>query len=131
MAAKLVLYQIRDFVRITERGEIDLAGSKQLVREIAQAATAYTDHNILLDMREANIELHKMSDVLEVAMYMFEQDALSGFVHKIANVVKNDEKILMSAKKIKSCLDIEGFHYEYFTSFEDAIEWLAETAPHT
>ena len=28
---------------------------------------------------------------------------------------------------IKNCLDIKDFQYNFFTDFEDAIEWLSST----
>ena len=37
-----------------------------------------------------------------------------------------DEKRLSIAKRFKASLDVHGFTYEVFTSFEDAIDWLSD-----
>ena len=98
---------------------------KQLVREIAEAARVYTDHNILLDLREATIVLSSTSDVVEIALYLAKQEALAGFTNKMCSLIRNEKTELSRARKMKTCLDIEGFQFNYFTEFEAAIEWLA------
>ena len=59
------IYRMKDFLRLTETGEIDVDRSKEIVRQLAVAAAFHADHNILLDLRETTIKEENMSDVLE------------------------------------------------------------------
>jgi hypothetical protein len=49
------------------------------------------------------------------------------FKNKIASVIPNDDKRAHIADGFKLALKIKGFQYDYFTDFEDAIEWLSDT----
>jgi len=126
MATEIKIYKIKDFVRVTETGQIDVDRSKRLIEEIAVAHAFHPDHNILLDLRDTTVAVDSMSDLLEMAMYMASYKSL--FRNKIANVVPNNEDRLVIAKKFKGCLDIQGLEYDFFTDFEAAIEWLSDTS---
>ena len=126
MAAKIKIYKIKDFIRLTETGEIDFDRSRELIREIASAADFHTDHNILIDLTETVVPTASISDLLQLAMDMARHKSL--FQNKIANVVPDDDKRLAIAENFKACLDIQGFEYNFFTDFESAIEWLSETS---
>jgi hypothetical protein len=57
MLSGIKVYKVKDFIRKTETGNIDLKRSKQIVREIANAAGSHTDHNILIDLRETTVSV--------------------------------------------------------------------------
>ena len=126
MATEIKTYRIKDFIKITKAGEIDLDRSRELIREIADAAAHYDDHNLLFDLRETVVATASMSDLLQLAMDMALHKSL--FEKKIANVIPDDDERLLIAENFKACLDIQGFEYNYFTDFESAIEWLSETS---
>jgi hypothetical protein len=65
-----------------------------------------------------------MKNVLEVALEIARYKSV--FKGKLANLLPDDEKRLLTAKQLKVLMDLEGFQYEYFTSFEDAVEWLSD-----
>ena len=127
MSANITIYKIKDFVRVTETGQLDLESSKQLIREIATAHAFHADHNILIDLRDTTVAIGSMSDLLELARYMASYKSL--FRNKLANVVPDNEDRLVMARRFKACLDIEGFTYKFFTDIEAAIEWLSYTSP--
>ncbi len=126
MATEIKTYRIKDFIKLTKTGDIDLDRSRELIREIAGAAAYYDDHNILFDLRETVVAPASMSDLLQLAMDMALYESL--FRNKIASVIPDDDARLVIAEKFKACLDIQGFEYDYFTDFEAAIEWLSETS---
>lgn len=66
-----------------------------------------------------------MADLLKVSLEMASYKSV--FKNRIANVIPNDEERILIAKNFKASLDIKGFDYQFFTNFEEAIEWLSET----
>ena len=125
MASEIKVYNVRDFIRQNEKGDVDLYRSMQIVRELAMASSFHPNHNILLDMRDTTI----VGDVdmgleFQVALEVVRcKSALKG---KIANVVPDDEKRLSLARTFKAAIDLQGFNYEIFTDFEAAMNWLSE-----
>ena len=123
-SARMKIYKMKDLFRLTETGEIDVNRSKEIVRQLAAAAAFHVDHNILLDLRETAIKEESMRDILEVVLEIARYKAV--FKGKLANLLPGDEKRLSMAKQLKNLMVIEGFQYEIFTSFEEAVDWLSD-----
>jgi hypothetical protein len=119
------IYNVNDFIRKTETGNIDLKRSKKIVRELAVAAGSHTDHNILIDLRETSVSAASIEDIMKIALEF--GTYISSFKNKIANIIPDDQKRMIIANRLKACMDIQGFEYEIFTDYENAIEWLSET----
>ena len=124
MSSGIKVYKINDFIRKTESGDIDFDKSVQIVRELSAAAAFYTDHNILIDLRETTLSFAGMDKVMKIAMEFVQ--LMSSFKNKIANVVPSDAERVLMAEKLEACMKIKKFPYRFFTDFEDAIEWLSE-----
>ena len=125
MVSGIKVYNVKDFVRTTQTGNIDLKRSKEIVRDLADAAGSHTDHNILIDLRETTVSVASIEDIIKVALEF--GSYVSSFKNKIANIVPDDHKRMLIANRFKACMDIQGFEYEIFTDYESAIEWLSET----
>jgi len=125
MPSDIKIYKVQDFVRVTETGELDHDRSIQIVRQLATAAGYHVDHNILLDMRETTVKVDGMADLLRIALEFAHHKSV--FRNKVANVIPDEPERMALAEQFKACLTIEGFDYEVFTDFEQAIEWLSET----
>ena len=125
MPLEIKIYKVKDFIRLNESGAIDFARSMEIIHNLAMAASFYSGHNILVDMRDTTLVGEtNMSTILRLALEMARYEStLKG---RIANVVPDDEKRLSVARQFKASLDLQGFQYEIFTNFEDAINWLAE-----
>ncbi len=123
-SARVKIYKMKDFLRLTETGRIDVNRSKEIVRQLAVAAAFHVDHNILLDLRETVVKEESMWDILEVALEIARYR--SAFKGKLANLLPADEKRLSTARQLKALMDIKEFQYEIFTSFEEAVEWLSD-----
>ena len=125
MVSGIKVYKVKDFVRTTQTGNIDLKRSKQLVRELVKVAGSHADHNILIDLRETTVSVSNIVDILEVAREF--GSSVSSFKNKIANIVPDDHERMVIAHRFKACMDMQGFEWEIFTDYEGAIEWLSET----
>ncbi len=124
MASEIKIYKIKDFIRKTETGEIDFDRSRKIIYELVIAASYHADHNILMDLRETTIIPGNIGEILELSIEMARYK--SAFKNKIASVIPDDDDRLAIARQFKACLNLEGFQYDFFTNFEDAIEWLSE-----
>jgi len=98
-SARVKTYRIKDFLRLTEKGKIDIGRSKEIVHQLAAAASFHEDHNILLDLRETTVKEENMGDLLEVALEIARYK--SAFKGKLANLLPGDEKRLFIARKLK------------------------------
>jgi len=126
MLSGIKVYKVKDFIRKTQTGNIDLNRSKQIVRELAKATGSHTNHNILVDLRETTVSpAASIEDIMEVALEF--GSYVSSFKNKIANIIPDDPERMEIASRFKACMDIQGFEYEVFTDYESAIEWLSLT----
>ena len=121
--AKIKIYKIRDFIRYTETGIFDVDRSIKLVHEIATAANFLTEHHLLVDLSDTDVQMD-FSDTLEVATEFVK--LMEGFQNKIAVLIPNTEERLRIAKRFKTMVDQEGFQFNQFFDFEEAMEWLSE-----
>ena len=124
MKTEYKVYKIKDFVRKTVSGEIDMEESMSLVKQFADIAFLHPDHNILVDMRDSELTDASIVDMMKVSLEL--ANALPGFKNKIANVIPNNEERIRIARQFHSCMVLKGFSYEVFTDFEKAMEWLSD-----
>jgi len=125
MPSGLQVYQIKNFIRLNEPGEIDPDNSIKIFRELAAVTTFSTDHNILIDLRKTKVSFTSMEEVMKVTVE-FIQYMQPAFKNKIANVIPNDAQRKSLAKEFELCMNLKKINYRFFTDFEEAIEWLAD-----
>jgi hypothetical protein len=125
MASEIKIYKIKDFVRLSESGEIDLDRSVKMAQKLAAVTTFNLDHNILIDLRKTTVALTSMEDVMKITLE-FIQCMPPLFPNKIANVIPTDENRASLAKKFELCMNIKNINWKFFTDFEQAIEWLSD-----
>jgi hypothetical protein len=125
MASEIKIYKIKDFVRLSESGEIDLDRSVKMAQKLAAVTTFNLDHNILIDLRKTKVALTGMEDVMKITLE-FVQCMPPLFPNKIANVIPTDENRASLAKKFELCMNIKNINWKFFTDFEQAIEWLSD-----
>ena len=125
MNNEIKIYKIKDFVRKTISGEIDLSKSMSLVRQFAAIADLHPDHNILVDMRDTEVTIENITDMMKISLEL--ANSLPDFKNKIADVIPDNEERLRTARQFHSCMVLKGFSYEIFTDFEKALEWLSDT----
>ncbi len=126
MTVSYKIYKIKDFIRRTEKGEINIQKSLNTVAELAIASEFHKDVNILIDLRDTETTLD-YGDLLKVALeFAYYKDC---FRNKIAGVIPNDPERIERAELFKTGMKVKGFLFDYFTDFEKAIEWLSEIEP--
>ena len=127
MPTTLKIYKLKDFIRITGNGATDIERSKQVVHELAVAASFHKDYNILIDLRDS-IEHHTIGDHMELALEIARYESV--FTGKVAFIVLNDPDRLFSVKQFITCVNATDFRFQYeiFTSFEAAIDWLSDAS---
>ena len=110
---------------MNETGEIDLNRSKEIVRTLASVALSYRGHDIIVDLRETTLTgAVNFGAVLELSL---EFARYGSFVSgKLANLVPHDREWLTVARQFEASLQIQGFAFKVFTSFEEAIDWFSE-----
>jgi len=119
------IYSIKDFIRMKGSGKLDYDESVKIIQRLAEAASFHKDHNILIDLRETDVEWATMNDLLKLTLEFTRLKI--DFKNRLANLIPDNERRIAIAAQFKACLDIRGFEYEVFTDYEEAIEWLSET----
>ena len=126
MTVSYKIYKVKDFIRRTEKGEINIQKSLNTVAELAIASEFHKDVNILVDLRETETTLG-FGDLLKVALeFAYYKDC---FRNKIAAVIPEDPERIKRGEFFKTGMKAKGFLFDYFTDFEKAIEWLSEIEP--
>ena len=126
MTVSYKIYKVKDFIRRTEKGEINIQKSLNTVAELAIASEFHKDVNILVDLRETETTLD-FGDLLKVALeFAYYKDC---FRNKIAAVIPKDPERIKRGEFFKTGMKAKGFLFDYFTDFEKAIEWLSEIEP--
>ena len=124
MSAQIAIYRLNEFLRLNESGLIDVEASKLLIHKLALSASINSISNILVDLRETTIcEGLNFEDVLDVAVEF--ASYLPAPKMKIASIIPDEEYRISIAKQIRDAIRLHGSIYEIFTTFEDAIDWLA------
>ncbi len=126
MTISYKIYKIKDFVRRTEKGEINIQKSLNAVAELAVASEFHKDVNILVDLRETETTLN-FGDLLKLALEFAWYK--NYFRNKIAAVIPKDPERIERGEFFKTNMKAKGFLFDYFTDFEKAIEWLSEIEP--
>ena len=123
MPIGIKVYQTKDFIRKTTTGVIDRARSLEVVRELATAANNFKGHSILLDLRDTEVAADR-ADSLQVAAEFAHQ--FRSFKHKIAVIIPDTAERMAKAEFMRTCMHLEGFQWEFFMAYEDAIDWLSD-----
>ncbi len=125
LTTKLTIHKIGSCIQKTETGKLDRVRSLNLIHEISAAIQCHKNQNILVDLRDADVQsdmLDLMSFAAECAKYG------SDFNKKIAILIPNTQERIETARLFKSCMDVMGFRLRQFFDYEAAIEWLLNSA---
>ncbi len=123
MVPASTIYNIGGCIQKKETGELDCRRSLKLIHELIAAFKCHKSKNILLDLRDADVQ----SDMLELMSYAAECAHYgSDFDKKIAIIIPGTPARIETAKLFKSCMDLHGFRIRHFFDYEQTIEWLSE-----
>ena len=113
MVSGIKVYKVKDFVRTTQTGNVDIKRSKEIVIDLANAAGSHADHNILIDMRETTVSVSNIVDILEVAREF--GSSVSSFKNKMANIVPDDHERMVIAHLLKPVWICRGLNMKFST----------------
>jgi hypothetical protein len=119
MAINLRIIHAPDFIKVTPDGRIDLEKSKQHLKQVASAAAPLTDYEIIIDTREAQIEMSP-ADLWYLAA---ELSTLGETFFRKTAVLCPLERF-DQAGFFALCAQNRGFRVSAFSSYEEAVEWL-------
>ena len=122
MLNNIKIYRTEDFIRKTEKGKVDIEHSLRLIDELAEAAEHHVNHNILLDLREYEGH-HSPADLMKVALEFTHHRY--AFRNKMAVLIPNTEMDIAEADYFQAIMKFQGFQFETFIDYEDAIDWLS------
>ena len=123
MSIGIKVYQTQDFIRKTAKGTIDLERSLEEVRQLAVAANHFTGYSILLDLRDTEVDGDR-ADTLQVAAAFARY--FKSFRNKIAVIIPDTARRMAKAEFMRACMHLQGFQWEFFMAYEDAIDWLSD-----
>lgn len=124
MPTDIRLIHPRDFVQATAEGELDFEASKKALIEIASATAHLVDYEILLDTRQAHIQM-SVADLWYLAVEL--SSLCNDFSRKTAVLCPVER--FDDAAFFALCSENRGFRVKAFNSFEDAMNWLIGMAP--
>jgi hypothetical protein len=117
------VYQTKDFIRKTAQGTIDLERSLAVVHELARAANYFKGHSILMDLRDTEVKSNR-NEAMHVAAEFAHH--FKSFQNKIAVIIPDTAERMAKAEFMRTCMHLQGFQWEFFMAYEDAIDWLSE-----
>ena len=113
-----------DFVLATPEGQLDLERSEKLLTSLASASELLVAHEVLLDMRGAQVAL-SATDLWKLAAAISRRHTT--FPGRVAVLCLPNR--VGRAEFFALCAQNRGFPVGAFTTFEGAVEWLSADAP--
>ena len=111
-----------DYIKTAPTGELDMESTKQLLLTLAAASSSGEERPMLIDIRKTSSILKK-SDVFELASTLIEYGKT--FRRKTAILARDDDSF-DRANFFELVARNRGYNVNAFSSFEEAIIWLAD-----
>jgi hypothetical protein len=119
MPSYLTIIRASDFVVATPQGQLDFEKSKRILLKLASGSANLAAHEVLLDLRNADVEL-SAGDLWYLAAELGRPPlAFRGKIAVLCRLTASDQ-----ADFFALCAQNRGFQVCAFTSFEQAVEWL-------
>ena len=127
MASNLRLIRIRDFLKFTPQGNLDLPTMKEGINKVASLGS-FGDHDLFIDTRGTESRL-SVADVWVLAKELatlMHAGTSKGFRAKISVLCPVEH--FDYAQFFELCAQNRGLNVQAFTSFEELFEWLSESS---
>jgi hypothetical protein len=119
MPTDIRIIRTQDFIRAKPDGVLDLATSRDLLKDLAIESQKAGKYLLLVDTRGANVHLSRLDNV-ELGTAVAAEPALAG--KKIALLVAPEEQV--DAVYFEAVTRSRGAYLRAFSEFESAIAWL-------
>jgi hypothetical protein len=120
MPINIKVIHTRDFIRTKVDGSLDLSASRQILVALARMTTAPGDYHVLVDTRDAQVSLSPL-DLYVLGIAVAEQPSLAQSTTALLVSLGEAERANLMALIAQK----RGALLRVFTSFEEAITWLA------
>ncbi len=123
MATKIKIITAKDFLEVTPGGIINLTTSRQLLVDIAKAEHHPVDYELLIDLRDTQINL-SIPDMYQLAAELCQHG--DTFRRKVGLLVLPGVNF-DQASFLETCSHNRGFSVNAFTDYENAMRWVLST----
>ncbi len=121
-------YTLVDFLRFDAQGKIDWEKAFTIIQSISEAVAIEPDQHVLVDLRQTTTTLPRHPHVGKIHELIVEK--LGSFEGKLAVIIPPDPERVTMEQALKEKLVARGFRFNFFHTFEDAMEWLADIKPY-
>ena len=127
MISNLKILRVRDFIKSTPQGTLDLSMAKELIEEVSNVSGAFINYDLFIDTRGTEDKL-TVFHIWEIASQLATavHRNTKGFRAKIAVLCPVER--FDHAKFFELCSLNRGLNVRAFTSFEELFEWLSQPA---
>ncbi len=122
MPSDVRIIHAHEFLRATPEGQLDLDQTKKVLLEIGLASAPSNDYDVLVDTRDAHVEMD-VGDLWDLAAEL--QRYRQAFSRKTAVLVTPKQSDYAGFFAV--CAQERGFELSAFTQLGDAMEWLTMT----
>jgi hypothetical protein len=125
MTSNLKILRVRDFIKATPQGTLDLPVAKELIQEVSDVSGAFIKYDLFIDTRGTEDKL-TVTHIWEIASQLASavHRNTRGFRAKIAVLCPVER--FDHAKFFELCSLNRGLNVRAFTSFEELFEWLSQ-----
>jgi hypothetical protein len=110
-----------EFLRADVHGNVDLATSKRILEDLAQACAGHPDRHILIDVRSAGVPMLSSVDLYELVQTLCRLGL--GVLNRIAILRRHPDKF-DRGRFFEMLATERGFNVGAFEDFEKAFDWL-------
>jgi hypothetical protein len=119
MPAAVKVIRARDFIRAQADGSFLIEDSLRLLGDIAAAAAGLKEHDVVVDVRQADSPL-SAADLWTLAQKLAEYR----HVHLRKTAVLCPLERFDKARFFAMCAENQGYRIRAFTDYEAAMEWI-------
>ena len=117
------IYQTNNFIKKIKKGELNIENFRNMIQELAAASAVHKNHNLLIDIREIT-PINGFGEILKIIIEATKY--YHAFRNKIALIIANEPDRIARTKFFKAGLKLGNYQFEYFTDYENALDWLSD-----
>lgn len=123
MRENIKVFKAIDFLQQSQKGQINLESSIEMVRQLSKDSDLFEDCHILIDLRGTEGILN-ITELIKVAMEVAYHK--HKFHNRLAVLLPDDSGRIINASDFKTMMEVTGLQFDFFVRYEEAFEWLSE-----
>lgn len=125
MPLELQIIRASEFIRLGAQGQLDLAASREMLRQLARACWLRGINQALLDLREVQSRSTPMLTPRDLAV-LVKAFCKMGFSDKLRLAVLYSADPHRRARQFASMTTLRGWNVKASENFEEALFWLSQ-----